>query len=386
MPDNALYVIGMLSFSVWISEWLVQKTWLKHLGTALVVIILVAILANIGLVPTASANAPVYQGIFSYVAPLAIFFLLLNINLENLRKAGSSMILLFAMGSIGTMLGVFVGMYLINGEAHLGKFYPAIAGMLTGTYTGGSINFNAVAIHYRVMDDAVLYAGTTAVDNIISALWMIVTLIIPLLLRKLNQGPNHATNNVIVSENNSSHHEKEAITITSVSLLFALGFFALFFSEILSDWCLEIGFTVPSILILTTLALVLAQIPVIHRLRGGQVLGLFCIYLFLAVIGAYCEFAALAEIGSLAWRLFFLVTIIVMVHGLWMTIVVILGKFDIDMASVASQANIGGSSSAIALAESLNRQDLLLPGILVGALGNGIGTYLGFLMAGWFST
>jgi uncharacterized membrane protein len=68
-----------------------------------------------------------------------------------------------------------------------------------------------------------------------------------------------------------------------------------------------------------------------------------------------------------------------------MTLEVILGKFDVDMASVASQANIGGSLSAIALAKSLNRQDLLLPGILVGALGNGIGTYLGFLMAGWFS-
>jgi uncharacterized membrane protein len=53
------------------------------------------------------------------------------------------------------------------------------------------------------------------------------------------------------------------------------------------------------------LALVLAQIPVIHQLKGGQVLGLFCIYLFLAVIGAFCEFASLIQMGSLAWKLLF---------------------------------------------------------------------------------
>ena len=42
---------------------------------------------------------------------------------------------------------------------------------------------------------------------------------------------------------------------------------------------------------------------------------------------------------------------------------------------------IGGSTSALALARSLGRGDLALPGILVGALGNALGTYLGFLTA-----
>jgi uncharacterized membrane protein len=34
-------------------------------------------------------------------------------------------------------------------------------------------------------------------------------------------------------------------------------------------------------------------------------------------------------------------------------------------------------------ATGLRRMDLLLPGILVGSLGNAIGTYAGFLMVGW---
>jgi len=39
-----------------------------------------------------------------------------------------------------------------------------------------------------------------------------------------------------------------------------------------------------------------------------------------------------------------------------------------------------GSSTAIALAESFNRKELILPAILVGSLGNALGTYLGFLV------
>ncbi|MDX5338586.1 MAG: DUF819 family protein, partial [Cyclobacteriaceae bacterium] len=45
-------------------------------------------------------------------------------------------------------------------------------------------------------------------------------------------------------------------------------------------------------------------------------------------------------------------------------------------------ANVGGNTTAFAAAESLNRPDLLIPGVLVGSLGNALGTYVGFAVAG----
>ena len=48
---------------------------------------------------------------------------------------------------------------------------------------------------------------------------------------------------------------------------------------------------------------------------------------------------------------------------------------------VASNANIGGATSAGALAIAIGRGDLRLPGILAGSLGNAIGTYAGFVIA-----
>jgi len=56
-------------------------------------------------------------------------------------------------------------------------------------------------------------------------------------------------------------------------------------------------------------------------------------------------------------------------------------KIDSVVASIASQANIGGGTSALALARSLGREDLVLPSILIGSLGYAVGTFLGFWVA-----
>jgi uncharacterized membrane protein len=346
---------------------------------------MVAVLANIGLVPSSSQGSPVYTGIFEYLAPISIFFLLLDVNLDSIRRAGAPMLILFGIGSLGTMLGVMVGMYLINGPEQFGEFYPAISGMFTGTYTGGSVNFNAVAIHYDMMEQGAWYAGMVAVDNIITALWMVVTLSVPVLYRRWKKRTAVDPAIKVEAQSAASYQEieQEPISIMSLAILLSLGLFSLLLSNLLAAWLGDLGVNFPSILILTTLALILAQIPAIQRLTGGHMLGLFCVYLFLAVIGAYCDFTALGEMGDKALSLLILVTAIVVVHGILVFLTAAIGKLDWDVAAVASQANVGGSSSALALAKSLNRMDLYLPGILVGALGNGLGTYLGFLVAGW---
>ena len=52
-------------------------------------------------------------------------------------------------------------------------------------------------------------------------------------------------------------------------------------------------------------------------------------------------------------------------------------KADLDLIAVASQANVGGGTSALALARSIGRTALVLPAVLIGALG----TFLGFWAA-----
>lgn len=373
---SPVFIIIILTANVILSIWLEENSRLKHLGAALLVILITAIVANLGIIPSASDNSPVYSGIFKYIAPISIFYLLLEVNLNQLKKAGWPMLILFFIGAVGTISGVLIS-HLLFGD-YFGENAAPIAGMITGTYVGGSINFNAVAIHYNMMEQGPLYAAIIAVDNILTTIWMVVTIALPKVLNKV--APQESK--VIETDNIEEEYQNSRLNIYSLAVLITLGFSAFLISDLLASTFSDYGIQIPSILILTTIALILAQIKWINELKEAKIFGLYLIYIFLAVIGAFCELEALGKIGEIALYIFGYLSIAVFVHGL---LVIVLGrifKFDWAMVSVSSQANVGGSSSALALAKSLKRNDLLLASVLVGALGNGIGTYFGFLIAG----
>ena len=378
MIQSEILVISILALNIAICEWLVGKTILKHLGTALLVIVLTAIEANMGFIPSSSNPSIVYDIIFSVIAPLAIFYLLLECSISTLKEAGLPIILIFILGSISTLLGAVIGVSIV-GKTNLGEFYPQLAGMFTGTYTGGSINFNAVALEYDINKEGNIYAGAVAIDNIWTALWMVMTLALPKVLSKyIKRDQLHPVKTTILSEKDENDTEKTNPFF--LSILIAIGLTTLFVSNWLAQLTSTYGYGIPSILILTTISLILAQLPIVKQLRGARVIGILGIYLFLAVIGAYCDFSTLPSMGSLAYSLFIFVGIVVFIHGILTFAIAGIFKQNWDLIAVASQANIGGSASALALARSLKRNDLLLSAILIGTIGNALGTYLGFLV------
>lgn len=381
MIQEPLYILAFLSILVVAAEWLCRKTVLKHLSSSLVVIILGAIFANFGLIPSASNASPVYDGIFTYVAPLSIFFLLLGVSLKNLKQAGLPMLISFFVGSVGTVLGVIVALQLVSVQEVFGDSYQAIAGMMTGTYIGGSVNFNAVALHYDVVREGATYTGVVVADNIVTAVWMVVTLGLPKLMARFR--PNPVLKNTHASAKDLEVNDRERLDPLQLGLLLGTGLIVLFVSGQFSDWLKAQQVNIPSILILTTIALVLAQFRAIQRIPGAKLLGMFAIYLFLSVVGAFCEITALADVGEHAMGILIFTVAIVLVHGLVMLGVGWFFKTDWAVVAIASQANIGGGSSALALAKSFNRNDLLLPAILASSLGAGVGTYFGFLVAGF---
>ena len=383
MPDAPLFLLAILSLNVALAELLCRRTFLRHLGTALVVIVVTAVVANLGLIPTYSDEIPVYNGIFTFVAPLAIFWLLLGVRLKDVLGAGRSMLVLFSIGAIGTTLGVVVGMHVVGGEQAFGELYFALGGMFVGTYTGGSVNFNAVALEYEVVKEGALYAGAAAVDSLMTTIWMAVNLLVPRVLGGIWPGGRAGASAQASAEPELGiEDDTEALHPMDLGWLIALGGGCVVLSNFLSRWFAQnTSFAVPSILILTTIALVLAQFPFVARLKGTRLLGMYAVYLFLAVIGALCDVAALQSIGALGTNLFFFVCVVLAVHGVFVYGAAAIGRVDPVVASVASQANVGGGTTALALARSLGRVDLVLPSILIGALGSAVGTYLGFLTA-----
>lgn len=382
MPlTDSLLIFGILSLNVAISEWLCRHTPLRHFGTALLVIIVTAIIANLGLIPSTSTGVPAYDWLTGDVVMLAVFWLLLQVNLRELLKAGGPMISMFLIGSMGTFLGVLTGMWMIGGES-IGRHYAGFAAMFTGTYTGGSVNFNAMAVQYGVTKDGPIYIGSVVVDNIMTAVWMVVTIAVPRGIGFLRRrgGPQEESHDQTVVLT-GIEEDTEVLHPLDLGIVIALGVGGIGLSRWLSGLAGKYEWDIPAMLILTVLALVLAQFKFISRLRGARTLGMFSVYLFLAVIGALCDFKALGATTSLGGTIFKFALVLIAVHGLFIFSLGAIFRVDRDIVAIASQANIGGGTSALALARSLGRAELVLPAILVGSLGIGLGNFLGMLMA-----
>ena len=378
--QQPVYILAVLFLLIVASEWLAKKRFFGHIGSVLIVIIAAAILANLGLIPSSQNVPPLYESIFQYAAPLGIFFLLLEVRLKDLKFAGLPMIMMFLIGAAATATAAIVGYYLVSPQDHMPSA-NAVAGMYTGTYIGGSANLNAIALNYGVNKDGVLYAAINAVDNILTTIWLGLTLVLPRVLQRFfprkRSIPPHleGLSDEEIRERMASNEAH--VGLTDIALLMTLGLGSMFVASQVSA---ALGW-MPSIIVLTTLALILAQLPFVQRLRGGRILGYLLVMLFLAVIGAFCDFRALAGAGGVAGILLLWVTIIVFLHGALIFFVGGVLKQDWDIVSIASNANVGGATSAPVCAASLGRPDLQLPGLLAGTIGNAIGTYAGIAVA-----
>ena len=146
--SDSLFIVFALTAVVASAEWLSRFRVGRGLGGALLSIILAAVLANVGVIPAASSNAPVYDITLSNAAALSIFLMLLEVRLAALKRAGGAMLGAFLLGALATFLGVLAAFHLTGIASSLGDWSSPLAGMYVATYIGGSANFNALALHY----------------------------------------------------------------------------------------------------------------------------------------------------------------------------------------------------------------------------------------------
>lgn len=361
----AAVVAAAAAAAFWL-EWKIPA--LSRIGASLMAIIFGAVLSNLGLVP---ASAQVYGVIGGPVTSLAIAWLLLAVNLSDLRKAGGRTLAAFALACVGTAAGAFVGALAFSGV--FGEQTWRLAGTLTGTYSGGSVNFVAVGRGLELPDE--LFAGATAADNLTTGLWLAATLLVPVALRRhFPPVPASLREPVPEGEDPRAHHpffQKRAISALDLALLLATGLLLL----VVADGLGGLTPAIPAVLWLTTAALAVGQLPFFKEPRGALHLGNVALHLFFVVIGIHSRVAEIVAVGV---EVFVYTLVVVAVHGL-----VVYGggrllRLDLGTLSVASQAAVGGPSSAVAVAVSRQWRGLLLPGIVVGLLGYAAGNYLGF--------
>jgi len=381
MIRDPLALAALLAALVAAAFWLDRHVRRARLvGASLLVIVFGALVSNLGLVPAAS---PVYALITGPVTSLAIVWLLLAVDLGALAGAGPRMLAAFFLAVAATLVGALVASAALGGW--LGDDTWRLAGVMTGTYSGGSLNFVAVGRTVHLGDN--ILAAAVASDNVLTALWMGATLLLPGWLARFwpvansaqaagddgVQGADWRAERAGQAIAEDPFSQRFAPSLFEVSVLLGLGFGI--------SWLAEVAAArLPGVAVvwLTTFTLLAGLLPVVRKLRGAFELGLLALQFFFAVIGIGSRFADIVRVGP---AVFLFTAIVVLVHGVLLFAIARRVGLDLPTTAVASQAAVGGPSTALALATARGWAGLAAPGTLVGLLGYAAGTYAGLAAA-----
>lgn len=384
MITDPTAVFFLLAAVVAVAIVLEQRTrTFRALGSALVGILLGMLLSNLGIIPGESAA---YDFLGGPAVSAGIILILLTVDVRSVAQAGPTMFAAFVIGAIGSALGASISALLLADS--IGPETWKLAGQYTATYTGGGVNFAAVGSALDTSGE--LFAAGIAADVTMTAIWMMTCLTVPVLFASRDRGARDAEQKDAVDAEKSeadSTAGDEAATLHEMlySSIGAIGLHDLAFMSTIvlgtlwvSNWLGTVLAPVPSVLFLTTIALILAQLRSVRSLQGAGVIGNYLVLVFLASNGAMSVLANIVAIGP---PIVYFAFITVSVHGIIIFGVGRLVGLDLKTLAVASQANVGGPASAMALAAARGYTDRLLPGVAVGLMGYAAGNYLGLFVA-----
>ena len=405
--DNTWGLLGVMCLSVALSIWLEQKyQWASKVSGAIIALILAMLMANVGVIPTSCA---LYDDVvWGIVVPMGIPLLLLQCNLKKIWREAGKLLTIFLIGAVGTIAGAFIAYFALNGAYTASggstRDLAAVASMMAGSYIGGGVNFAAMAAQHGLQNTPVAAAATVA-DNLLMALYFFVLIAFAgmRLFRSVFTHPHIDEIESGRTDKRSAQTQAAAFwsrkdislkdiamnaafavavvwTANSIAGLFsplAIDGVAGSFQDGLRDFLGK--FFGSQYVWITTISVLIATFfsgPV-EKMHGSQEIGTYLIYLFLFVIGVPANIYTVISRAPLFLVLTF---IMVVVNMLFCFVGARLLRFDLEDAIIASNANIGGPTTAAGMAISQGWARLVGPAMLVGTLGYVIGNYAGTIV------
>lgn len=379
-PENNLVLLAMILGAAALGIWSEHKKWLGQVSGILVTMIVMSLLSMSGVVPVASnpnIKVGIYDLVFSYFVPISIPLMLMGSNITRIIREGGKLLVAFLIGAVGVVLGSFIAFYLIDLGADSGN----TAGVIAATLIGGSMNFIATGEILNFSTHP-LFSATIAVDNFAANAYVLLLFAVPSVkfLARFFMKPKEE--NMKEAEENSGD-EKFPITMERIALSLLIAASVAAAGSFISDMIQKIYATrmSMSILVITILAVIMANLfpKNLKKLEDTAFsLGLWLMYVFLAVVGASTNLTDILHVGPAVLGFYL---IIIFFHLLFLITLARLFKLDVYEVIVSSAANIMGPSVAAPMAASLGQKKLITPGILVGILGYVIGTFIGVSVA-----
>ncbi len=385
-PDDSFSIIALLMLAVAIGMWGEERGWFRTISGVLVTIMLGVLFTSLRLIPNGSnpdLNVPVYQFAFTYLIPYSIPLLLFNIELRKVFQQSGRLMVLFVIACFGVVLGALVATWVLD----LGDDTGKLAAVYTATYTGGSVNFMAVATSFDFLKSE-LFAVSILVDNAFTILFLLLIFYLPgmkILMPYFVKHTYHDTGeSPLLSGQEPANTDPLSLQLAQSwaisGIIVALGSgLAPYLEQALAT---EIQLDA---LMITVLILIAANIFPKYLQRLEKVAfqsGMFMLYFFLAVIGATCDVGSLFSSSP---QVLLFAMIILSIHLLITVLFGKLLKFSLVDIALASGASVGGVSISASMAAAFGTRQALTPAILIGIMGYVLGTFLG-IAVGWFLT
>ena len=391
--DDTWALLVLMVASVALAIWLEQKyVWASKISGAIIALLIALAASNLAIIPT---SCVLYGNIvWDFAVPLGIPLLLLQCNMKKIWKETGRMMVIFLIGAAGTVAGAFLAYTLLH------RYIPGLEGvaaMMTGSYIGGGVNFAALAAEFDVGE---IKAAATVADNLLMALYFFALIFIAG-MKFFRSHYSHPHIDAVAESGDLSGAQTQAaaywsrkgISLKDIALNFAYAAAVVFAAKLISTF---VGGLIPDTGVvlhmlhtffgseyvwITTVSMACATFgeKQVAKLSGSQEIGTYLIYLFLFVIGVP---ASISKILTETPLLLAFTGIMVIVNMLFCFVGGKLLHFDLEDIILASNANIGGPTTAAGMAISQGWSALVGPVMLVGTIGYVIGTYLGILVGG----
>ncbi|MCI0535720.1 MAG: DUF819 family protein [Verrucomicrobiales bacterium] len=389
-PDDTWLLWAVIIAGTGLSIWLEQTyRWAAKISGPVIALVTAMILSNVRIMPMAS---PAYDFVGTYLVPLAIPLLLFRANALQIARTTGSMFVVFHISTIGTLLGAFLATWLLRGRVEQIEY---AAGIMTGSYIGGGINFFAVKESFKVSET--ITNPLLVADNFVMAGLFIALLWIAgsAWFRRHFPHPHSIGADAGAAKNLAAEHwQRKGIALIDIAKSLAVAFAAVGLAELLRRFITsqftpgkDAGILLQMLQVLLTNKFVLVTVvsllcaTLFHRpmmkVNGPEELGGYMLYLFLFVIGLPADLRAVL----FNVPLLFVFCVIMAATNLVVTLAVgKLFRFNLEELLLCVNATVGGPPTAAAMAISTGWSKLVLPGLLVGIWGYVIGTALGVLV------
>jgi len=357
--------------------WLCRKvSWLGKIGPVLVLYVLGIILGNVWH-PT--GMAAIQEVLSSAAVPLAIPLMLFGCTF---RKGETRSQVLAVIAGMASVIIVVIAGYLI-----FGRTIPdgaKIGGMLTGVYTGGTVNLAAIKVMLGVPEETFILLNSY--DMVISFLYLTFLIAIGIkLFRKFLPGSEAENGDSIEPVAQVQDDKEKNSVLQKAREYFRVEWFPLVATVVIIGISAGIGalaggwFMTVFILLLTTLGIAASFWKPLRECKYNEPTAMYFIYIFSIVVASMADLSKLDLSGGL--NMLGYLTLVIFGSLLLNVLLAKLLKIDADTTVICSVSFICSPPFVPMMAAVMKNRRVVVIGLSAGIIGYAAGNYLGFLIS-----